>query len=107
MLTFLKGDKTAWTYPDICPAFANTYLTISAKAPHANAARLFCAWFFTPEGAQAMNLAQARPTLKGVPDRRTAIAKLKQTSLVAALPREGTLGARYEGLGRQLRQADA
>jgi iron(III) transport system substrate-binding protein len=79
MLTFLKGDKTAWTYPDICPSFANTYLAISKNAPHPNASRLFCAWFFTPEGAAAMHAAQARPTLKGVPDTRTSIAKLKQT----------------------------
>ncbi|MDX3905577.1 MAG: extracellular solute-binding protein [Pigmentiphaga sp.] len=79
MLNFLKGSKTAWTYPDICPAFANTYLAISAKAPHPHAARLFCAWLFTPEGAAAMNLAQARPTLKNLPDERTAVAELKKT----------------------------
>lgn len=80
MVHFLKGDKTAWTYPDVAPAFANTYLTISKRAPHPNAARLFTAWFFTPEGARAMQAVQARPTLKGVPDERGAIAKLKQTS---------------------------
>lgn len=79
MLTYLKGDKTAWTYPDICPSFANTYLAISANAPHPSAARLFCSWFFTPEGARAMHAAEARPTLKGVADERSAIAKLKQT----------------------------
>lgn len=79
MLTYLQGDKTAWTYPDICPSFANTYLAISANAPHPNAARLFCAWFFTPEGARAMHSAEARPTLKGVTDERASIEKLKQT----------------------------
>ncbi len=80
MINFLKGDKTAWTYPEIAPAFTNTYLAISQRAPHPNAARLFVAWFFTPEGARAMQAVQARPTLKGVPDERTAIAKLKQTN---------------------------
>ncbi len=80
MLTFLAGDKTAWTYPEIAPAFANTYLVISKKAPHPNAARLFSSWFFTPDGAQVIELAQAKPTLKGAPDNRTAVTKLKQTS---------------------------
>lgn len=79
MSTFMKGDKTAWTYPEISPAFTNTYLAISKRAPHPNAARLFSAWFFTPEGARAMESVQARPTLKGIPDERTAIAKLRQT----------------------------
>src|SRR3546814_15939820 len=76
---FEKGDPTAWTYPEIAPAFANTYFAISANAPHPKAARLFTAWFFTPEGASVMHEVQARPTLKGVPDNRTAVAKLKQT----------------------------
>jgi iron(III) transport system substrate-binding protein len=80
MINFMKGDKTAWTYPEIAPAFSNTYLAISKNAPHPNAARLFSAWFVTPEGARAMEAIQARPTLKGMPDNRPAIAKLKQTS---------------------------
>ena len=80
MLGFLKGDQTAWTYPEVAPAFANTYLCISRKAPHPSAARLFSAWFFTPEGARVIeDGAQARPTLKGIPDERTAVAKLKTT----------------------------
>ena len=80
MAAFMKGDKTAWTYPEIAPAFANTYLSISRQAPHPNAARLFTAWFFTPEGARAMQAGQARPTLKGIPDERSVISRLKQTS---------------------------
>jgi len=80
MLNFLKGDKTAWTYPDIAPAFTNTYFCISKRAPHPNAARLWTSWFFTPEGARVMHAAQARPTLKGVTDDRSAVAKLKQTN---------------------------
>lgn len=79
MLGILKGDKTAWTYPETAPAFTNTYLCISKKAPHPAAARLFSAWFFTQEGAEVMQAAQAKPTLKGVPDTRTAVAELKKT----------------------------
>ena len=79
MIEFMKGDKTAWTYPEIAPAFTNTYLAISKNAPRPNAARLFCAWFFTQEGAKAIHAVQAKPTLKGVPDERTAVPKLKQT----------------------------
>lgn len=80
MHNFLKGDKTAWTYPDIAPAFANDYYAISKNAPHPNAARLFVAWMFTPEGARVIQSTQARPTLKGVPDQRTAIAQLRKTN---------------------------
>jgi iron(III) transport system substrate-binding protein len=79
MLTFLKGDRTAWTYPEVAPAFANTYFCISKRAPHPAAARLFSAWFFTPEGAKVIQEAQARPTLRGVPDDRSAVPKLRQT----------------------------
>jgi len=79
MIQFEQGDPTAWTYPEIAPAFANTYLAISANAPHPNAARLFTAWFFTEEGASVMHKVQARPTLKGVRDNRSAVAKLEQT----------------------------
>jgi len=80
MIQFLKGDKTAWTYPDIAPAFTNTYLAVSKNAPHPNAARLFAAWFFTPEGAKAIQAVQAKPTLKGAVEERSAVAKLKQTN---------------------------
>lgn len=79
MLGVMQGDRTAWTYPEIAPAFANTFLCISKRAPHPAAARLFTAWFFTPEGAAVMQQSQARPTLKGVPDHRTAVARLEQT----------------------------
>lgn len=76
---FMKGDQTAWTYPEVAPTFTNTYLTISKNAPHPNAARLFVAWFFTPDGARVVESVQARPTLKGMPDTRSAIAKLRET----------------------------
>jgi iron(III) transport system substrate-binding protein len=79
MIGVLRGDRTAWTYPEIAPAFANTYLCIAKNAPHPNASRLFTAWFFTPEGAAVMQQTQSRPTLKNIPDNRTAIAELQKT----------------------------
>lgn len=80
MSLFTKGDRTAWTYPEIAPAFPNAYLTISRRAPHPNAARLFVAWMFAPEGARVLQGIHQRPTLKGLPDDRPAIPKLRQTS---------------------------
>lgn len=88
MIQFMKGDKTAWTYPEMSPGFANTFFAISANAPNPNAARLFVAWFFTEEGARVMHGAQARPTLKGVPDEREAIAKLRETDWWQPYPEE-------------------
>ncbi|MDQ8731459.1 extracellular solute-binding protein [Bradyrhizobium sp. LHD-71] len=88
MIGVLRGDKTAWTYPDIAPAFANTYFCISKNAPNPNAARLFAAWFFTPEGAAVMQLAQAKPTLKNQPEMRTAVAELKKTDWWRPYPEE-------------------
>ena len=70
----LKGSKNAWCYPEILPAFANTFLTISRQAPRPAAARLFAAWFFTPEGAPAVEAAQSPPTLKGLADNRSGLA---------------------------------
>ncbi len=82
----LKGSKIAWCYPEILPGFANTFLSISAHAPHPAAARLFCAWFFTREGAPALEAAQSRPTLKGVPDTRSGLAAVKNTDWWTPFP---------------------
>jgi ABC-type Fe3+ transport system substrate-binding protein len=112
MENFLKGDKTAWTYPEIAPAFSNTYLAISKRAPHPNAARLFTAWFFTMEGAKALQAAQVRCTLKNVPDERQAIAKLKKTNWWKPYPQEirwvpdvKDWSDNYEQLMPEMRQA--
>ena len=78
MHDFLQGGKLGWTYPEVTPSYSTSYFTISRQAPHPNAARLFAAWFFTPEGARVTQGSQSRPTLKGIPDERTAVAKLKQ-----------------------------
>ena len=86
MSEFLKGDGTAWTYPDVLPGFANSHLSISAHAPHPAAARLFCAWFFTPEGVPAIEATQNRPTLKGVADNRSALPALRRTDWWTPLP---------------------
>ena len=80
MIEFMKGDKTAWTYPEVAPSYANGYLCISKNAPHPNAARLFTAWFFTQEGARHLQLSQQAITLKGVPEERPAVPLLQKTS---------------------------
>jgi ABC-type Fe3+ transport system substrate-binding protein len=112
MENFLKGDRTAWTYPEIAPAFSNTYLAISKRAPHPNAARLFTAWFFTMEGAKALQAAQVRCTLKNVPDERQAIPQLKKTSWWKPYPQEirwvpdvKDWNDNYEQLMPEMRQA--
>jgi len=76
---FLQGDKTAWAYPDIAPSLAINHISISQNAPNAAAARLFAAWVFTDAGARAMQDAQTRPTIIGVPERRSAVAQLEKT----------------------------
>ena len=104
MLTFLEGDKTAWTYPEIAPAFANTYLVISKKgaAPERSAAvqRLV---FSRPKARRVIELAQAKPTLKNVPDDRTAVAKLKLTDWWKTLSRIDPMDSRHGRLGQELR----
>jgi ABC-type Fe3+ transport system substrate-binding protein len=82
----LKGSKIAWWYPEILPGFANTFLSISAHAPHPAAARLFCAWFFTPEGGPALEATQSRPTLKGIPDTRSGLEVVNKTDWWQPLP---------------------
>jgi iron(III) transport system substrate-binding protein len=88
MVETLKGGRSAWTYPEVLPGFANGYLSISANAPHPAAARLFTAWFFTPEGAKAVEASQNRPTLKGVPDDRAALPVLRRTDWWKPFPEE-------------------
>lgn len=79
METFERGTRVAWTYADQHPVYANLFIAISKRAPHPNAARLFTAWLFTPEGADAFAKSQSRTSVKGIPDTRSAITKLKQT----------------------------
>ena len=86
MASFMNGDKTAWISPEISPTYANGYLSISRNAPHPNAARLFVAWFFTPDGARVLQKSQELCTLKGMPDQRTAVAKLRQTDWWQPIP---------------------
>ena len=79
METFDRGGKVAWTYAEQQPEYPNIYMAISKRAPHPNAARLFTAWLFTQEGADAFAKSQNRTSVKGIPDTRSTIAKLKQT----------------------------
>ena len=78
-VAYMTGSKVAWIYPDIAPSTAVNHIAISKNAPHPNAARLFAAWMFTEDGASAVQRSQTRSTLIGMPDERTAIARLRET----------------------------
>jgi iron(III) transport system substrate-binding protein len=49
---YQKGAPVRWVFPKPTPANL-TVQTISAKAPHPNAARLFQEWAMSPEGQAA------------------------------------------------------
>jgi iron(III) transport system substrate-binding protein len=85
---FMKGDRTAWTYPEIAPVYPSTRTFISKNAPHPNAARLFALFLTTPEGIQAFQSVGQSSTVKGAKDSREAIAKLKQTEWWKPYPLE-------------------
>jgi iron(III) transport system substrate-binding protein len=85
---FMKGDLTAWTYPEIAPVYCNDFVVISKNAPHPNAGRLFAQYLTTPEGIQALQSVGASSTIKGVKDTREAIAKLKQADWWKPYPME-------------------
>ena len=61
---YQKGAPVRWVFPKPTPANL-TVQTISAKAPHPNAARLFQEWAMSPEGQAAWfkvsSVASARP----------------------------------------------
>lgn len=86
MLNYMKGDKTRWTYPEVTPAIPAAFAALSAKAPHPNAARLFTAWMFSEDGAQAFMDLQGRPTRLGMKDTRSAIDKLSKTTWWKPMP---------------------
>jgi iron(III) transport system substrate-binding protein len=88
MEEFLKGDRTAWTYPEIAPYNAIEHTFISKNAPHPNAARLFAQYLTTPEGIQTLASVGTSSTIKGAKDTREAIAKLKQTEWWKPFPME-------------------
>jgi iron(III) transport system substrate-binding protein len=88
MLNFMSGDKTQWTYPEVTPAIPAAFAAISANAPNPNAARLFTAWMFSEDGAQALIDLQGRPTRLGMEDTRTAIDLLEKTDWWEPMPEE-------------------
>ena len=70
-IRFIFQDE--WTY--VVPAVS----AISAKAPHANAARLFMEWLFTPATqARHSSISYWAPTLPGVQVKYPAAEWLKQ-----------------------------
>ncbi|MFH1028802.1 MAG: extracellular solute-binding protein, partial [Pseudomonadota bacterium] len=87
MSEFMRGDRTAWTYPEITPSYSSTIIVISKNAPHPNAARLLAQFPMTPEGIKALQV-DGCSTLKGVEDTREAISKLKQTDWWKPYPDE-------------------
>ena len=67
---YLKGAPVRWVFPAPTPAAA-TVQSISAKAPHPNAARLFQEWSVTAEAeALWLSLVAAGPSRRDVIDAR-------------------------------------
>jgi iron(III) transport system substrate-binding protein len=85
---FTKGERTAWTYPEISPDYCNDFVVISKNAPHPNAGRLFAQYLTTPEGMQVLQSVGGFPAIKGAKDTREAIVKLKQTDWWKPFPTE-------------------
>ncbi len=79
MQNYERGVSVAWTYADIEPNYPNLFICISKNAPHPNAARLFVSWLFSAHGAEAYAKTQNRSSVIGLPDTRSAVAKLKET----------------------------
>jgi ABC-type Fe3+ transport system substrate-binding protein len=88
MLNFINGDRTQWTYAEFVPSIPAAFTALSANAPHPNAARLFAAWMFSKEGAQALMDLQGRPTRLGMEDTRSAIDQLKKTDWWEPIPKD-------------------
>jgi iron(III) transport system substrate-binding protein len=88
MLEFQNGNRTQWTYPEVAPSIPAAFAAISASAPHPNAARLFTAWMFSEDGAQAIIDLQGRPTRLGVPDTRPVLDELRKTDWWRPYPKE-------------------
>lgn len=61
-----EGAPIRWVYPDILPAYCVVLNFISANAPHPNAARLFTAWLFSEDGAEALLQVGRAPTYEGM-----------------------------------------
>jgi iron(III) transport system substrate-binding protein len=61
-----KGAPIRWYAPSPTPSYGNSPYGISAKAPHANAAKLWQNWFMGEEGARALNtIYNSKSTLDG------------------------------------------
>lgn len=67
---FERGAPVRWVHPSPTPLLGNSWLQISATAPHPNAARLFANWMTGEDGAKAIMSTGGMPTLQGVKDDR-------------------------------------
>lgn len=111
MTEFMKGDRTAWTYPEMAPVVCTARAVISKNAPHPNAARLFAQYPMTPEGIQTVMAFDQTSTIKGVKDTRRAIPKLKQTDWwkpypmeIAWMPDDEYIEKNYNSLVKDMRE---
>lgn len=65
------GAPVRWLHPDPTPLFPNSWIAVSATAPHPNAARLFHNWYLSEDGAIQIQKQLGSPTaISGVPDQR-------------------------------------
>jgi ABC-type Fe3+ transport system substrate-binding protein len=66
-----QGQPVRWYTPKPTPAYGNSAFSISSKAPHPNAAKLFQNWLMSEDGAKVIEeVYRARATIKGWKDSR-------------------------------------
>jgi len=66
-----QGAPVRWARPNPTPDWGNSWLAISAHAPHPNAARLFANWLISEEGAVGIQTHYgSATTLTGMKDTR-------------------------------------
>ena len=64
-----QGAPIRWVHPAPTPMYSNFYLAVPENAPHPHAARLFQNWWFSEDGARAMEEEfGARSVMIGIPD---------------------------------------
>jgi iron(III) transport system substrate-binding protein len=84
---FMRGERTAWTYPEIAAVTSNRQ-HIAKNAPHPNAARLYAQYLTTPEGIHVLINAGNPSTLKVYKDTQESTPKLKQADWWKPYPDE-------------------
>jgi iron(III) transport system substrate-binding protein len=68
---WIDGAPIRWVFPKPTPIFGNSWLGVSAYAPHPNAARYFLSWLMSDEGQEVMQKVYgSQGTLRGIADDR-------------------------------------